>query len=236
MKNNYTQKLSLAFTLVALFLASCGSNATFSKRYHNRGFNIAWGGGADASPSKPAPKKTKSPVAANETLAAQELQVAESSQSNFTAPLSPVTGAASADIAVVPNHIIYVQPVAHAAKTTQIAKATLTSISHRNADAKVMTQSKAVLKKQKKAAASGPGKSFIVAAVLCFFLGAFGVHRFYMGYTGSGILMLLLCLTLIVPIINIITGLALTIWISVDLIRILLGDLQPVDGEFIDSL
>ncbi len=57
-----------------------------------------------------------------------------------------------------------------------------------------------------------------------------------MGYTGSGILMLLLCLTLIVPIINIITGLALTIWILVDLIRILLGDLQPVDGEFIDSL
>ncbi len=223
MKNNYTQKLGLAFTLVALFLASCGSNATFSKRYHNRGFNIAWGGGADASPSKPAPKKTKSPVAANETLAAQELQVAESSQSNFTAPLSPVTGASSTNIAVVPNHIIYVQPVAHAAKTSQIAKATLTSISHRNADAKVMTQSKAVLKKQKKAAASGPGKSQIVALILCILVGPLGIHRFYLGYPLEGVLMLL-------------TVGGCGIWWIIDLIRIVTGDLQPFDGEYTETL
>jgi TM2 domain-containing membrane protein YozV len=223
MKSNYTQKLGLAFTLVALFLASCGSNATFSKRYHNRGFNIAWGGGADASPSKPAPKKTKSLVSANEAVATQELQVAESSQSNFTAPLSPVTGAASADIAVVPNHIIYVQPVAHAAKTTQIAKATLTSISHRNADAKVMTQSKAVLKKQKKAAASGPGKSQIVALILCILVGPLGIHRFYLGYPLEGVLMLL-------------TGGGCGIWWIIDLIRIVTGDLQPFDGEYTETL
>jgi TM2 domain-containing membrane protein YozV len=223
MKNNYTQKLGLAFTLVALFLASCGSNATFSKRYHNRGFNIAWGGGADASPRKPAPKKTKSPVAANEAVATQELQVAESSQSNFTVPLSPVTGAASADIAVVPNHIIYVQPVAHAAKTTQIAKATLTSIGHRNADAKVMTQSKAVLKKQKKAAASGPGKSQIVALILCILVGPLGIHRFYLGYPLEGVLMLL-------------TGGGCGIWWIIDIIRIVTGDLQPFDGEYTETL
>jgi len=223
MKSNYTQKLGLAFTLVALFLASCGSNATFSKRYHNRGFNIAWGGGADASPSKPAPKKTKSLVSANEAVATQELQVAESSQSNFTAPLSPVTGAASADIAVVPNHIIYVQPVAHAAKTTQIAKATLTSISHRNADAKVMTQSKAVLKKQKKAAASGPGKSQIVALILCILVGPLGIHRFYLGYPLEGVLMLF-------------TGGGCGIWWIIDLIRIVTGDLQPFDGEYTETL
>lgn len=223
MKNNYTQKLGLAFTLVALFLASCGSNATFSKRYHNRGFNIAWGGGADASPSKPAPKKTKSPVAANEAVAAQELQVAESSQSNFTAPLSPVTGASSTNIAVVPNHIIYVQPVAHAAKTSQIAKATLTSISHRNADAKVMTQSKAVMKKQKKAAASGPGKSQIVALILCILVGPLGIHRFYLGYPLEGVLMLL-------------TGGGCGIWWIIDIIRIVTGDLQPFDGEYTETL
>lgn len=223
MKNNYTQKLGLAFTLVALFLASCGSNATFSKRYHNRGFNIAWGGGADASPSKPAPKKTKSPVAANEAVATQELQVADSSQSNFTAPLSPVTGASSTNIAVVPNHIIYVQPVAHAAKTSQIAKATLTSIGHRNADAKVMTQSKAVLKKQKKAAASGPGKSQIVALILCILVGPLGIHRFYLGYPLEGVLMLL-------------TVGGCGIWWIIDLIRIVTGDLQPFDGEYTETL
>jgi hypothetical protein len=52
MKNSYTQKFGIAVTALALFMASCGSNATFSKRYHNRGFNIAWGGGASGNSVK----------------------------------------------------------------------------------------------------------------------------------------------------------------------------------------
>lgn len=235
MKNKYTQKLGLAFTLVALFLASCGSNATFSKRYHNRGFNIAWGGGADASPSKPAPKKVKS-TAVNETVVAQELQIAESAQANFTAPLSPFTGAASADISVVPNHFVNVQPVAQSTKTTQIADAALKSVSKPSADSKVMTQSKAELKKQKKAAASGPGKSQIVATILCIFLGYLGIHSFYLGYTTHGIMKLILCVSLILPFINIFSFLAILIWWLIDLIRIVTGDLQPADGEYTETL
>ncbi len=35
-------------------------------------------------------------------------------------------------------------------------------------------------------------KSRVAAALLCFFLGGLGIHRFYAGKTGSGILMLLL--------------------------------------------
>lgn len=34
------------------------------------------------------------------------------------------------------------------------------------------------------------GKSQIVAFLLCFFLGLLGIHRFYLGYTGMGILYL----------------------------------------------
>lgn len=34
-------------------------------------------------------------------------------------------------------------------------------------------------------------KSKGTAAVLCFFLGAFGIHRFYVGKVGTGILWLL---------------------------------------------
>ncbi|MCY4600036.1 MAG: TM2 domain-containing protein [Acidobacteria bacterium] len=34
-------------------------------------------------------------------------------------------------------------------------------------------------------------KGFVAAILLCFFLGTFGVHRFYVGKIGTGILMLL---------------------------------------------
>ena len=61
MKKTTTSKLGLLMAVVAILISSCSTNATFSKRYHSRGFNIAWGGGAAAnkSPVKQTPKKVK---------------------------------------------------------------------------------------------------------------------------------------------------------------------------------
>lgn len=42
----------------------------------------------------------------------------------------------------------------------------------------------------KKAKGKGKGKVQIVALLLCIFLGILGVHRFYLGYTGMGLLYL----------------------------------------------
>ena len=54
-----------------------------------------------------------------------------------------------------------------------------------------------------------------VAALLAFFIGTLGLHRFYLGRTGSAITMLVLSCTLI--------GLALTVpWALVDTIRYLM--------------
>jgi TM2 domain-containing membrane protein YozV len=64
-------------------------------------------------------------------------------------------------------------------------------------------------------------KNKIVAALLAFFLGPLGIHRFYLGRTGSGIVMLLLTCTLV--------GLLVTgIWAFVDFIRYLIMS----DDEF----
>ncbi len=54
-----------------------------------------------------------------------------------------------------------------------------------------------------------------VAALLAFLLGTLGIHRFYLGRTGSGIAMLILTCTVV--------GLLVTgIWAFVDMIRYLL--------------
>jgi len=57
--------------------------------------------------------------------------------------------------------------------------------------------------------------------LLCIFLGALGIHRFYLGYTWQGIVQLL-------------TGGGLGIWALIDLIRIITRDLQPKNGRYTD--
>ncbi len=63
-------------------------------------------------------------------------------------------------------------------------------------------------------------KSRIVAFLLCLFLGVFGIHRFYVGKTGTGILYLL-------------TGGLLGIGVIFDLIMILFGSFTDRSRAFV---
>jgi hypothetical protein len=65
----------------------------------------------------------------------------------------------------------------------------------------------------------GGTKSKLAAILLCFFLGALGIHRFYLGYTGWGIAFLL-------------TAGFLGIGVLVDFVRLLFGSLQPKNTAF----
>jgi TM2 domain-containing membrane protein YozV len=49
-------------------------------------------------------------------------------------------------------------------------------------------------------------KSRMVAALLAFFLGGLGAHKFYLGQTGWGILYLLFCWTFIPTLVSLVEG------------------------------
>lgn len=68
----------------------------------------------------------------------------------------------------------------------------------------------------------------LVALLLCWFLGMLGVHRFYVGKTGTGIAMLLITLTFFGMIV---TG----IWVLVDLIVIASGTFKDKDGGVLET-
>lgn len=50
------------------------------------------------------------------------------------------------------------------------------------------------------------GKSKIAAALFAFFLGSFGIHKFYLGQIGLGFLYLLFCWTFILALVAFVEG------------------------------
>ncbi len=99
----------------------------------------------------------------------------------------------------------------------------------------------------------GGSKSQVVAALLAFFLGTLGVHRFYLGHTGIGLTQLVLTLVgfglliggflasvvaggiatfSVVVVIGLLFIAGVSVWSIIDLIRILTGDLQPKGGSY----
>ncbi|MFB8227815.1 TM2 domain-containing protein [Cellulosimicrobium sp. NPDC055967] len=61
-------------------------------------------------------------------------------------------------------------------------------------------------------------KLLLPAVLLCFFLGTLGVHRFYVGKIGTGVLMIL-------------TLGAFGVWTLVDLIMLIVGAFRDKEGR-----
>jgi TM2 domain-containing membrane protein YozV len=65
-------------------------------------------------------------------------------------------------------------------------------------------------------------KSWIATLLLCFFLGCLGVHRFYAGKIGTGVLQLL-------------TWGGFGIWVLIDFILIIVGSFTDSEGKAIKA-
>ena len=71
--------------------------------------------------------------------------------------------------------------------------------------------------------AEGSEKKRLIALLLCFFLGFLGIHRFYVGKTGTGI-------AIIVTI-----GGFFGIWPLIDLIMIAVGSFTDSEGKTLEE-
>ncbi|MBO5310982.1 MAG: TM2 domain-containing protein [Bacteroidales bacterium] len=68
----------------------------------------------------------------------------------------------------------------------------------------------------------GSSKDWLVTLLLCFFVGCFGIHRFYVGKTGTAIVQLITC------------G-GCGIWALIDFIVICMGNFTDAEGKFIKN-
>lgn len=84
--------------------------------------------------------------------------------------------------------------------------------------------------------AAGEGKDWLVTLLLAIFLGGLGIHRFYVGLTGTAVVMLCLYVIgwILAPFTLGITGLlplAALVWALIDIISIATGKFKDKDGN-----
>lgn len=88
---------------------------------------------------------------------------------------------------------------------------------------KKIEKTEKVKKEEKKSKQFAGGKSQLIALILAAVVGGLGIHRFYLGYIGIGVIQLL-------------TLGGCGVWALIDLIRIITGDLKPKGGDYTDTL
>ena len=229
MKKSVTSRFELLLAMLVILISSCGTNATFTKRYHSRGFNIAWGGGesdANKQVTKQSQKKVKSKTEVvgftqkTENLAVQSAHSSENAMVN-TANLNPELFSNS-----VMNQNGKVSVKNYFKSTSEVVK----SSNSLTKTVKAKVVSKPIVKANQKKYDPRNGKSWGAAILLCLVLGTFGMHRFYLGYKKIGLIQLVFGVLYWVTE-SWLPGL-IAIWVIIDLVRIFTKDLEPKDGYY----
>lgn len=210
MKRGFTQFSLMLVASITLF--SC----SVEKRYHSSGWNISLRkGGSDVAVAPV--KKQKTTVAKKNDVAKEDASVAV----NVETPAVANTEFSMAKNVEIPAVVVSTEK-RHAvqAVAVPVQKAENMKVSA-SAESKVLAEKNVAKATSENAKKQGGSKSWLVALLLCFFLGGIGIHRFYLGYTWQGVVQLL-------------TLGGFGIWVLIDFIRIIIRDLQPKDGSYED--
>lgn len=200
------KQLSFIGLAIMLVLTSC----TMEKRVYMSGYHIEW------KKSKHNPDRQE--LASNDNGKQNQIGTVEQSENETNTVVNSPTVTDDNFTASVDNSVII-----PSRKTVSFSKKenTVTAITNPTSETKtiVKADNKQNKKANKKNATGGGGKSQLVALLLCIFVGVLGIHRFYLGYIGIGVIQLL-------------TLGGFGIWALIDLIRIITGDLKPKDGDY----
>jgi TM2 domain-containing membrane protein YozV len=207
------KKITL-FVVAAIFMVS---SCTIEKRLYNSGYHVEWHHSkkhvdTDQVAQEESNTEVREAAVAQQTRTVYVDQVVEESVVNDAVETTLVETTRVETENEVSNTIVSAKNVVGQESAVSVVK-----------DQQVKAVKAKESRKAEKSKAPAGGKSQIIALILCFFLGVLGIHRFYLGYTGIGVLMLL-------------TGGVCGILALIDFIRILLGDLGPNGGSYSEKL
>jgi TM2 domain-containing membrane protein YozV len=210
----------VALSIIAIsFMNSCSS----VKRRYSPGYTVIWN-------SKSKSKKLSSPteLSSNKKKVSEMEKITPISVSNVS-NISKVQEVKTPTIEKAYERLETENTVASNEEAPVLWNTTtkLTRISNNNlnSESELVQEFKneKKLTKNLKDSSQGEGdKSWVVALVLCLLIGVLGIHRFYLGYTGLGVLYLL-------------TGGLCGIGVLIDFIMLLTGSLKPKNGNYNDK-
>jgi len=176
-------------SFIGLALTFILSSCSMEKRVHLSGYHIKWENAKNNSNKQEFSKTNTNNEVLSENESTVETTVAmEPTEISFTDNSELFDNAL---IASVDNSVIVLEPpkinLNNKSNKPVVSENFLTSYETKT----IIKEQKKQNKKVDRKTTTGGGKSQIVALILCILLGLIGVHRFYLGYTGLGLLYLL---------------------------------------------
>lgn len=214
---------SMRYFFILGILAMAFSSCTMEKRRYTSGYHIEWQNrqhtAGDLRNGSAAKEKELS-AASVEEAAIADLQATETAPSAMQ-PRQEVAGVDRAAAAVATERAVMRTNKEVVSTPRNDGFSRETSATRTTPKFGQIEHKKEIARKASAASSAAAGKSWLVAVLLCFFLGGLGIHRFYLGYTWQGVVQLL-------------TLGGLGIWALIDFIRIIIRSLEPKDGPYED--